>query len=70
MPPRGSTNTNKTAASERENVQYIVRGSNPVFATLSVICFILLVTALTLQHMELTSFYDYHWSIFFPPPPK
>jgi len=64
MPRRASTSSNVPA---KENVQYIVKGSDPVFSTLVVLTFIILMVAISLQYIELTKFYNYSWSIFFAP---
>ena len=60
MPPRKSTKE-----SSDQNVEYIVRGTSPVFSALSVLTFVLIVIALVLQYMELTEIYDHPPGIYF-----
>ncbi len=69
MPRRESTNKSARSAAVKEDVQYIVKGSSPVYATLCVLTFLLLVAAVTMQFLELQDFYGYEfmWSIIFPP---
>ncbi len=70
MPRRESTSPAPAPAAAgggRENVQYIVKGSSPVFSALAVVTTILLLTAVVLQSMELHDFYDYGWLVFVPP---
>lgn len=57
MPPQEST--------RRGDVEYIVKGSSPVFTALVVVTFVLLVTALVMQYIELTKIYDHPPGIFF-----
>lgn len=69
MPRRASTSSTPSqpaaAVSSRENVQYIVKGSDPVYATICVVTFVLLMTAVVLEYLELTTLYNYGWAIFF-----
>jgi hypothetical protein len=59
VPRPGSTNN------EGKDVEYIVRGSSPLYSALSVITFLLIVTAIVLQYLELTEDYSYPPGIFF-----
>jgi len=61
VPPRKST---KDKGSD-QNVEYIVKGTSPVFSALSIITFILIVVALVLQYLELTEFYGHPGGIYF-----
>ncbi len=61
MPRHGSTKN----LPAKENVQYIIKGSDPVFSTLVILTFILLLVGIVLQYMELRDLYGYGWAIFF-----
>ena len=52
-------------STKKGDVEYIVRGSGPVFTALVVATFVLLIVALAMQYVELTKFYDYPVGIFF-----
>ena len=70
MPRRESTNPAPAPAAGgggKENVQYIVKGSSPVFGALAVITTVLLLVAVVLQSMELHDYYGYGWLVFVPP---
>lgn len=63
MPRRGSTKNR--ASNDGRNVEYIVRGSSPLYSALSVITFLLIIVALVLQYIELTEDYNFPAEIFF-----
>lgn len=58
MPRRASTEND-------ENVDYIVKGSSPVYLTMAALTFALLIAAIVFQYMELREVYDYPWAIIF-----
>jgi len=60
VPRPGSTDNDN-----KKDVEYIVRGSSPLYSALSVITFLLIVTAIVLQYIELTEDYNYPPGIFF-----
>jgi len=63
VPRRGSTKSNKEGSTK--DVEYIVRGSSPLYSALSVITFLLIITAIVLQYVEMTEDYNYPSGIFF-----
>lgn len=62
MPRRASTKKNND---DKKNIEYIVRGSSPLYSGLSVLSFILVVSAIVLQYLELTTEYGFSTAIFF-----
>jgi hypothetical protein len=60
VPPRKSTRETTD-----QNVEYIVKGTSPVFSALSILTFVLIVIALVLQYLELTEFYGHPVGIYF-----
>ena len=50
---------------EGVNVEYIVRGSSPVYSAMSLVTVVLIIVAIFLQYFELTELYDFPVMIFF-----
>ena len=62
MPRPGST---KKKSQGKENVEYIVRGSSPLYSALSVVTFVLIAIAIAFQYLELTGEHGFPTGIFF-----
>jgi hypothetical protein len=62
MPRPGST---KNKSQDKENVEYIVRGSSPLYSALSVVTFVLIIVAIAFQYLELTGEHGFPTGIFF-----
>lgn len=65
--PRPASTSQKadTIISSKENVQYIVKGSDPVYGAIGVVTCVLLLAAIAMKYAELRQFYNYGWAIFF-----
>lgn len=50
---------------DHENVEYIVKGTSPVFSVMSIVTFILLICAIVLQYLELVQVFGYKSTVFF-----
>jgi hypothetical protein len=50
---------------DKQNVEFIVRGSSPLYSALSVLSFLLVASAIALQYIELTTEYGFPAGIFF-----
>jgi hypothetical protein len=62
MPRPGSTNHQSKG---KKNVEYIVRGSSPLYSALSVLTFVLIAIAIAFQYFELTVDHGFPTGIFF-----
>jgi hypothetical protein len=60
MPRQGSTKSKS-----EENVEYIVKGSSPLYSALSLVTFVLILVAIALQYIELTGDFGFPAGIFF-----
>lgn len=50
---------------EEGDVEYIVRGSSPVYSAMGFVTALLVIVAILLQYLELTEVYDFPVMIFF-----
>ena len=50
---------------DKSNVEYIVRGSSPLYSALSVLSFVLIALSIAMQYIELTQDYGFPSAIFF-----
>lgn len=64
MPRPASTKKNKNKP-DTSNIEYIVRGSSPLYSALSVLSFVLIVASIAMQAIELTQDYGFSPMIFF-----
>lgn len=65
MPRPGSTKKKGSKSQANQNVEFIVRGSSPLYSALSVVTFVMILAALALQYIELTEDYGFPAGIFF-----
>lgn len=67
MPQPASTKKKQAAKNklDKSNIEYIVRGSSPLYSALSVLSFVLIVASIAMQVIELTQDYGFPPTIFF-----